>query len=206
MAKSKKYYVVWHGLNPGIYDNWADCLAQVKSFPNAKYKAYSTLKEAESAYNTSYEINKVIKNRQHENWRDSVIPGSIAVDAACSGNPGDMEYRGVDLDRGIELFHIGPLSKGTNNIGEFLALVHALALLKKSSDSKTAIYSDSKIAMNWVKRRQINTQLKFDKNNLAIKELIQRAINWLESNNYSNKILKWDTEKWGENPADFGRK
>ena len=37
-------------------------------------------------------------------------------------------------------------------------------------------------------------------------ELIDRAENWLKTNHYSNKILKWDTPLWGEIPADFGRK
>jgi ribonuclease HI len=206
MAKNKKYYVVWHGLNPGIYNSWAECLAQVKAFPNAKYKAFTSLQEAKEAFNSNYEFTKSVKSSRKENWRDFVLPGSIAVDAACSGNPGDMEYRGIDLDKGVELFHIGPLASGTNNIGEFLAIVHALAFLKKLQDSKTAIYSDSKIAMNWVKRKEINTKLIFNGENRAIQELISRAIQWLKSNTWSNKILKWDTDLWGENPADFGRK
>ena len=44
----------------------------------------------------------------------SPIKESIAVDAACSGNPGKMEYRGVYVADGRELFHIGPFEEGTN--------------------------------------------------------------------------------------------
>ena len=34
----------------------------------------------------------------------------------------------------------------------------------------------------------------------------ERATKWLKENNYSATIKKWETKKWGEIPADFGRK
>ena len=92
-----------------------------------------------------------------------------------------------------------------NNIGEFLALVHGLALLKKKKSSRI-IYSDSKIAINWVKRKQCNTKLKRTKKNEALFELIDRALLWLKENEYRTIIVKWETKAWGEIPADFGRK
>ena len=61
-----------------------------------------------------------------------------AVDAGCSGNPGPMEYRGVDMRTGKQIFHFGPI-QGTNNIGEFLAIVHALALMEQRA-SQTILY------------------------------------------------------------------
>ena len=131
---------------------------------------------------------------------------SISVDAACSGNPGKMEYRGVETQNKNELFHIGPLNEGTNNVGEFLALVHALAMLKKKGDSKTPVYSDSKIAMGWVKRKKANTKLKRTHRNERLFELTARAEQWLKANSYKTRILKWETKRWGEIPADFGRK
>jgi ribonuclease HI len=206
MAKSQKYYVVWHGMNPGIYHSWAECLAQVKAFPNAKYKAFSSLSSAKEAFQSNYESNIERKTNTQENWKLKVPNGSIAVDAACSGNPGDMEYRGVDAYTKSEIFRIGPLQEGTNNIGEFLAIVHALALLQKRNDSNTIIYSDSKIAINWVKLKHPNTKLKFTNKNKSIQDLIERAVQWLKTNVYKNPIKKWETELWGENPADFGRK
>lgn len=208
MAKSKKYYVVWHGNQPGIYDSWTDCLAQVKNFPNAKYKAFPTKLLAEEAYSSAYyESSKSRKTKTSQaDWKEEVKPGSIVVDAACSGNPGDLEYQGVDPFSGQKLFHVGPLAEGTNNVGEFLAIVHALALLKKDKKDNTAIYSDSKIAINWIKLKHPNTKLVFSKRNQNLYDLIQRAVKWLNENTYSNPVLKWKTEEWGENPADFGRK
>ncbi|MGO3238753.1 MAG: RNase H family protein, partial [Psychroflexus halocasei] len=129
----------------------------------------------------------------------------ISVDAASSGNPGKMEYRGVITKTKEELFKIGPFEQGTNNIGEFLALVHGLAFLK-SKNSQLAIYSDSKIAMSWVRQKKCKTKLQKNAKNAKVFELIKRAENWLKTNTYSTTILKWNTKEWGEIPADFGRK
>jgi len=135
---------------------------------------------------------------------DPVLP-SYSVDAACSGNPGLLEYRGVDNETGREIFHQGPSEQGTNNVGEFLGLVHALALLKKR-DITLPLYSDSENAIAWVKAKRCKTRLERDERNAELFDLIERAEAWLKDNEYANDILKWETEAWGEIPADFGRK
>jgi ribonuclease HI len=142
---------------------------------------------------------------------DTVLPlpmevtaDAIAVDAACSGNPGPIEYRGVYLKTGEEIFHFGPV-KGTNNIGEFLAIVHALALLQQKGIEMT-VYSDSKTAQCWVRQKRVKTTLKRTQETEKLFQLIERAENWLRTHSYTTPILKWETEKWGEVPADFGRK
>lgn len=101
---------------------------------------------------------------------------------------------------------MGPFNNGTNNIGEFLALVHGIALLKSKNMDSLPIYSDSKIAMSWVKKKQCRTNITFDSSNKEILDLIRRAEKWLEENSYKNPLLKWETKAWGEIPADFGRK
>lgn len=205
----QKYYVVWEGIKPGIYKTWEECLSQVKAFPAAKYKSFLTLIEAEQAYKSPYHF--VAKKAAQSavisrNWKTVVPRNSIAVDAACSGNPGDMEYQGVDPYTGNLIFHQGPFKEGTNNIGEFLAIVHALAYFKKNNMPDASIYTDSKTAMSWVKRKVANTKLDFNARNQAIKDLLIRAQLWLVDNSYKNPIVKWETEIWGEIPADFGRK
>ena len=143
---------------------------------------------------------------------DTVLPlplevkaDALAVDAACSGNPGPMEYRGVYLATGQEIFHYGPVH-GTNNIGEFLAIVHALALLKKRGHVMT-IYSDSRNALLWIKARKCRTKLARTPRTEQLFQMIERAEHWLKTNDYSDiPILKWETSRWGEVPADFGRK
>ena len=130
---------------------------------------------------------------------------SIAVDAASSGNPGKMEYQGVDTKTKKNLFKQGPFEEGTNNIGEFLALVHGLAFLKQQKSDRI-IYSDSRIAMGWVRKKACKTKLKQSPRNKAIFDIIARAETWLKKNQYNTPIVKWETKAWGEIPADFGRK
>ena len=133
------------------------------------------------------------------------VCNSICVDAASSGNPGVMEYRGVDTQTKAQLFHKGPFQEATNNIGEFLALVHGLALLKKENSNRV-LYTDSKTAMSWVKKKKCNTKLIRTKENQPVFELVDRAEIWLKNNTFKTKIKKWETKAWGEIPADFGRK
>ncbi|MDA8977820.1 ribonuclease H family protein [bacterium] len=211
MKKKQKYYVVWFGNPAGIFDSWKDCQLSIKDVSGAQYKSFSTFEEAKKAFRNEYKDYIGINTKNKKISKEELIkigePNlyTISVDAASSGNPGIMEYRGVDTQTHQQLFHQGPFQQGTNNVGEFLALVHGLAFLKqKNSDRK--IYSDSKIAIAWVKRKKCNTKLKKTSKNKKIFDLILRAENWLENNTYKTVIIKWETKAWGEIPADFGRK
>ncbi len=209
MAK-QKFYVVWVGAKPGIYDNWADCQQQVAGFPAARYKSFDTRAAAETAYRSAAH-DFIGKSKKQASKAETIRVGaivrdSICVDAACSGVPGPMEYRGVDTASGDELFHMGPLADGTNNVGEFLAIVHGLAYLKKQGNSLTAIYSDSRNAIKWVREKKAATRLERTSRNSRIFELLDRAEKWLALHTYQNPVLKWETKAWGEIPADFGRK
>lgn len=111
----------------------------------------------------------------------------------------------MDTQTGDVIFSCGPIRKGTNNLGEFLAIVHALAHLKQEGSSKT-VYSDSVNAMKWVKQKKVATTLPRDASTEEIWQLIDRAESWLRSHTYDNKVLKWQTKSWGEIKADYGRK
>lgn len=205
---NKRYYVVWNGAEPGIYDSWERCQEQIKGVKQALYKGFASLAEAQRAYASSPHI--YIGNKaQAKQTADGQVPAcvqtnALAVDAACSGNPGQMEYRGVYLATGQEIFHFGPML-GTNNIGEFLAIVHALALLKQKG-SDIPIYSDSLNALLWIKQKQCKTKLPRTPETEQLFCYIERAERWLRENNYTNLLIKWETKEWGEIPADFGRK
>ncbi|MCH2023096.1 MAG: ribonuclease H family protein [Saprospiraceae bacterium] len=208
MAKKTKFYVVWEGNETGIFKTWEECQRHIKGYGGAKYKSFTSLKEAEDAFAGSYfdAISPSIKKKKPDPSLAGIpIWKSIAVDAACSGNPGMMEYQGVDTSTGKRLFHLGPLSEGTNNVGEFLALVHGLAFLQKHK-SDLPIYTDSKIAMSWIKAKKCRTKVVRSNSNKKIFELIERAEKWLKTNTFKTEILKWETKAWGEIPADFGRK
>jgi ribonuclease HI len=208
MAK-QKFYVVWEGHTPGIYDTWEACKRQVDGFQQAKYKRFESRAEAEKALKSKYwdYIKKTsAATPTAKSPASSIIRDSIATDAACSGNPGDMEYQGVHIATGKLIFHMGPLAEGTNNIGEFLAIVHALAWLKQQNRPDMPIYTDSRNAMLWIKAKTCRTKLERTKRNAPIFELIDRAEKWLAVNKVTNPIIKWETKTWGEIPADFGRK
>ncbi|MFT3737479.1 MAG: ribonuclease H family protein [Breznakibacter sp.] len=204
----KKFYVVWTGVKPGIYTSWAECKAMVENFPNAKYKGYKTITEAKQALasglpNNFYASKNGPKKKAAPKGNTPIIE-SLSVDAACSGNPGVMEYRGVHVGTKEIWFH-QKFELGTNNIGEFLALVHGLAELKRRN-LNIPIYSDSVTALAWLRNKHCKTQLGETEKTQLLFDLIDRAEQWLKINTYPNAILKWETEIWGEIPADFGRK
>ncbi len=214
MAKQKaKFYVVWQGREVGIYDSWAACEAQVKGVA-AKYKGFATREEAEAALaanpedyisrNLTAKRSNSEANQLPSGLTSPVLP-ALAVDAACSGNPGLMEFRGVIADTGTQVFHRGPYTDGTNNIGEFLAIVLGLAYLKLHN-LPWALYSDSKTAISWVRQRQCKTKIEWNARNQDLLLAVRAAEKWLHENTWTTQIYKWDTEHWGEIPADFGRK
>ena len=261
MAKAK-FYTVWVGRQPGVYETWEDCEEQISGFSGAKYKSFPTMQAAVEAFRAaedeatetlltridvhnaeniacassdSYGANiagstaapqsgaaggqlggptPALSNPSGVPFKPAVdysqIPeinlSAIAVDGACSGNSGAMEYRGVRVADGVELFHVGPLAGGTNNVAEYLALIHGLAMLDKQGDSTTPIYTDSANAVAWVRNRGCRTKLQPTSENKKIFELIARANVWICSHNPRNPILRWATDIWGDIPADFHRK
>ncbi|KGN67842.1 viroplasmin family protein [Porphyromonas sp. COT-108 OH1349] len=216
--KSKKTYIVWSGRTPGIYLSWNDCKKEVIGVDGAKYKSFEDISEQEaeaileagaSAYlstkrssterKTSNILQEGVKEKEVD-WQ------SIAVDAACSGSPGKMEYRGVWTSSGKALFSSKIYPCGTNNIGEFLAIVHALAWMEQQGHNFT-IYSDSRTAMVWIRKKECGSKLAKNSKTELLWSHIRRAEEWLRIHDLSKyKILKWETDRWGEIPADYGRK
>lgn len=210
MSRKKKnnYYVVWEGHQPGIYDSWEKCQAQINGYANARYKGFENLSQAEKAFSEKAEKYIYPQNKSQKlplSYENKPIWESISVDAACNMQEGIMEYQGVLTHNKTLLFRKGPYRDATNNIGEFLALVHALAFCKKENID-LPIYSDSVTAMKWVQKKKAATKQEPTKLNKDVFDLIKRAEDWLTANTWTNQILKWDTEFWGEIPADFGRK
>lgn len=208
--QEKKYYIVWEGKTPGVYDSWEECKAEVLGFPKAKYKSFKGISE-EEAYRLFDEgpadpvatprKSKVVQKRSPE-----IIPDAIAVDASTRHNPGPMEYQGVIVETGDVVFSSKVYPVGTNNIGEFLAIVHAMAWMKQH-DYYVPIYSDSRNAISWVEKGVCKTKLERNKVTEELYQHLERAIKWIKSNDLSRyKIIKWKTREWGEIPADYGRK
>lgn len=204
----QKYYVVWKGRKTGVFTSWAECEKQVKGYVGAQFKAFDSEAEADAAYLANYDDykGKVASSGKWKNASVKPILPSICVDAACSGSPGKLEFRGVNTETGEQIFRAGPYAEGTNNVGEFLAIVHALTWQAKHN-MHVPVYSDSENAISWVYTGQCRTKLKHTPKNAILFALINSAENWLAENELpENKVIKWDTGLWGENPADFGRK
>jgi len=210
--KKQKFYVVWNGRTPGIYSNWNECLKQVNGFTKPLFKSFVSREIAEQAfkdkpgkYMGDHYVEPGTLGKITNPKSSKIIRQALSVDAACSGNPGPLEYQGVDVGSNKKIFHQGPFPLGTVNIGEFLALVHGLAYLKQKG-SDMPIYSDSITAMSWVRKKAIKTNLPRNAKTEELYKLVDRALIWIKSNSWKNPILKWETAEWGEIPADFGRK
>lgn len=211
---NQKYYVVWEGHKPGIYRNWAEVLEQISGFTKPVFKSFKNGELAAKAFADSpekylsdnyFEPEPSLFNNLKTASPDQPIWESISVDAACAGNPGILEYQGVETKTKKLLFKLGPFPLGTQNIGEFLALVHGLAFLAKNG-STIPVYSDSMTALSWLSKKKIKTTLERNDKTEELFKIVDRALIWLNNNDYKNPVLKWKTEQWGEIPADFGRK
>ncbi|MBF2098909.1 MAG: ribonuclease H family protein [Gloeomargaritaceae cyanobacterium C42_A2020_066] len=210
-AKSPKYYVVWAGRRTGIFESWAACERQVKGYPGARYKAFPTRSEAQVALQAGRPPAQDSPSPQATPVKIATeasgrpIAESYAVDASCRGNPGPLEYRGVHTGTRAPWFSKGPFPQGTNNIGEFLAIVQGLALLAEQGET-LPLYSDSKIAMGWVAAGRCRTQLKPTARNAPLFDEIRWAETWLAQHPQRTPMLKWQTAVWGQIPADYDRK
>lgn len=212
MSKSKKkYYVVWDGRETGVFDSWESCNEQVAGYPGAVYKSFVSEELAYEAYYQDSKDHVGNSKKKPQLTADQIkkygepIQESISVDGASSSRGGMSEYRGVFTHNAEEIFRAGPFPDGTNNLMEFLALVHALSYCKQKR-ILLPIYSDSRTAILWVRNKEIKTKQARTDKNVKLFDLIDRALNWLNKNNYSNQIYKWETKAWGEIPADFNRK
>lgn len=209
--KEKKYYVVWEWRNKWVFDNRDLCKEQIHQFPWAKYISFSSKELAEKAFLSN--SNEFIWKKEFEStlskeelekiWKP--ILESICVDWAWNTDTGDIEYQCVDTKTKQLIFRKWPYCDWTNNIAEFLWLIHALAYCKKNN-LNTTIYTDSMTAISWVRKKKALTKLQKNDRNKELFELVERAENWLNNNSFSNRILKWETRGWWEIPADFGRK
>lgn len=205
MAKKQKYYVVWEGRETGVFDRWDVAKKHIENFSGARYKGFESKEEAEQAFQAGAPKFAPRKKAAPVPTTETPLKRSIAVDAACAGNPGKMEYRGISLWDNKEIFHM-KFELGTNNIGEFLAIVHALGLLAQKDAPDITIYSDSQIAISWVRQKVCKTKLEYTPRTAELFDLVKRAEKWLATHTITNPIVKWPTESWGEIPADFGRK
>ena len=208
----QKYYAVWQGRTPGIFSNWEECKRSVEGYVWAQYKSFASHEEckvalrrppAEYIGTTAKPGAPTVSEKQKYG---TPIIESICVDGAWNTVSGWCEYQWVMThDAETKILAGWPYADGTNNIVEFLGIVHALQYCSENELS-LPIYTDSITAISWVKARNARTKQPRNAKNMELFVLLDRAVLWLKSNEYKNPILKWETKAWGEIPADFGRK
>lgn len=212
---NKKYYIVWSGCHPGVYETWAECQVETKHFSKPIFKSFEgiTREEAEQLFQAGPPKTPTRdkaapskpRPRKNPNHPD-IIRSALSVDAGTKGNPGPMEYRGVWVETGDILFSSKVYPLGTNNIGEFLAIVHAMAWMQQHN-YYVPIYSDSRTAMGWIRKCKHNSKLPLTQETQELYNVLERANHWLLNNDLTPyTLLKWETKIWGEIPADYGRK
>lgn len=112
---TKKHYVVWKGIKPGIYDSWPAAKSQTDGRADAQFMGFPTKEEAELAYKSTYtkalmqrSLTKTPNNSVYTTTKSStaitkpstktatnysvntldIADLNIYCDGACSPNPG----------------------------------------------------------------------------------------------------------------------
>ncbi len=211
MAK-QKYYAVWAWRQTGIFWTWEECKKSVEWYVWALYKSFSSHEECKVALRrpSAEYIGTTAKpgapTESEKQKYGTPIMESISVDGAWNTISGWCEYQWVMTnDTETKILNGWPYADGTNNIVEFLGIVHALRYCKEN-ELTLPIYTDSQTAISWVKAKNARTKQPRNAKNFELFRLLDQAVLWLKQNDYKNPILKWETKIWGEIPADFGRK
>ena len=186
-------YAVWQGRRTGIFTKWEEARAQIDGYPSPGFAAFLSRAEAE---------------RELEERRRLLAPAGpppeagIAVDAACAGAVGPLEYRGIDLRTGETVFAEGPVDAGTNNLGEFLAIVRALEMLDRQEVSGP-IWSESDVAIAWVGEGRHRSSVKPTDRNRELRRRLCRAELFLVDAPAPADVRRWRSDAWGAIPVEF---
>jgi ribonuclease HI len=151
-----KYYVVFKGRTPGIYQNWTECQKQINKFKGAEHKSYLSVEAAEEAY---YGQDYIVNSENNEQAQEGNLllnhfDYSIFCDGACRGNPGPAGSGVAIYQRELlDLLLYGSYNSfSTNNAAELLALHEALLWAENyiNNGLSVQIYCDSSYAINAV--------------------------------------------------------
>ena len=207
MPKNNVYVVFAPRSIRGVYDSWVRCQSALRGVSGTSFAGFKNVAEANEALRCGSLAEYRARAATRKPWIGHVQLPCIVVDAACSGAPGPVEYRGVVIPEMYEAFRRGPYHQGTNNIGEFLAIVAGLRWLENTS-LDFPLYSDSAVAIGWVTGRgECNTH---QVPGAELRDAIAAAERWLMLPSSralaESRVRKWDTRELGEIPADYGRK
>ena len=121
----------------------------------------------------------------------------ICTDAGTHGNPGPSEYNVSDLNGNV-LAH-AHLGVHSNNFAELAGILAGISYAKTHRISD--VWTDSQVCLFWIKNKRVGKDVHERDAVLNLIEAIHSELKGASVN-----LKKWDTKKWGEIPADFGRK
>lgn len=140
----------------------------------------------------------------------------IACDASCVGFNGTIkndgyfhgrvEWQCIDLATKEKVFASDVQPQSTINVGEFMAIVTSLKILHQRGDSTSPVWSDSKLCIQWVRGRYTSSKLPMNEFTWEALDGMAEFLAWLKETNPVNPILWWNKHKFGDHPADYGRK
>lgn len=171
MAGKKKYYAVYKGRKPGIYNNWPEAKSQIDGFNGAVYKGFVTYDEAAGWMKKPVIRKNPAKGALPENHGASgkPKPGEVTVytDGGSLGNPGPGGYGAVIMYEGKIIELSGGFRLTTNNRMELTGAIVALQNLPVKEKPVT-LYTDSSYVVNgitkgWAKKWRANNWIKSDK-------------------------------------------
>lgn len=148
---SKKYYAVKQGRKPGIYQSWAECQEQVNGYPNAIFKGFSTLEEAEVFVNNCNSNRQVPRKDQSRICRELVayVDGSY-LDGAFSY--GCVIFDGENIKEFKESFIKHPDSSMRNVAGELKGARKAIQYALETNATSLDIYYDYQGIESWANK------------------------------------------------------
>ena len=167
----RKFYVVWVGRETGVFTSWPHTKRQVHNFPQAKFKAFKTQEEAETAFTADHSAlsDKSAERKAKASSRKTnstrTVPNSdgplmktfdldVYCDGACDPNPGKSAS-------GVAVYRDGRLAElwyglynphGTNNSAELNALHQAFHIAKENIEKgkEVRVLCDSKYSINCI--------------------------------------------------------
>ena len=169
---NKKFYAVASGRKPGIYTVWPEAEAQVKGFPQARFKGFATreeaeswIKEAKSGPVRAVRRPKAMTSLPPDIRRESGV--EIYTDGGAINNPGPGGYGVVQIHAGERKELTGGYRLTTNNRMELMGCIVALRQLEYK-DKPIVIHSDSSYVVNginkgWARNWRKNGWIKSDK-------------------------------------------
>ncbi|MCV6587748.1 MAG: ribonuclease H family protein [Marinobacterium sp.] len=187
---AKKYYVVWKGRQPSVFNSWLACQRSVDKFPGARFKSFLTLAEAEAAFDKgapasgryvsgNYTGAGQVTHKHPKPAEPSTAEFQLQVycDGACEPNPGEA-------GSGVAVYREGKLNglwyglynpQGTNNIAELNALHQALLIARQGIEQglSVQVLCDSMYALNCISKWAKGWQAKgWKKSGGEIKNLV----------------------------------